>query len=181
VVAALRAEGHDPQAALAAAERAGVVALDAGRLTFTHPLLRSAVWSTTPQPNAGRRTPRWPPRWPGIRTGRPGTWPKRPSGTTRPGRPAGGARRPGADPARLCRRLRGGRAGRRAAPRPRPAASARAAAAEDALLGGDPNRVRKLAGQVLAGPADGPTRARALLALGTLEHYAGAPTSPGRY
>src|SRR6185436_9451310 len=48
VVAALRAEGHDPQAALAAAERAGVVALDAGRLTFTHPLLRSAVWSTTP-------------------------------------------------------------------------------------------------------------------------------------
>jgi hypothetical protein len=47
---------------------------------------------------------------------------------------------------------------------------------EDALLGGDPGRVRELAGQVLAGPADGPTRARALLALGTLEHYAGAPT-----
>lgn len=48
VVAALRAEGHDSAAALAAAERAGVVALDAGRLTFAHPLLRSAVWSTTP-------------------------------------------------------------------------------------------------------------------------------------
>src|SRR5689334_22757192 len=61
-------------------------------------------------------------------------------------------------------------------PDPVRTASARAAAAEDALLGGDPNRVRKLAGQVLAGPADGPTRARALLALGTLEHYAGAPT-----
>src|SRR6185437_17123133 len=67
VVATLRAEAHDAEAALAAAEQAGVVALDAGRLTFTHPLLR---------------TPRWPPRSPGTRTGRPAIWPTRPPGTT---------------------------------------------------------------------------------------------------
>ena len=54
------------------------------------------------------------------------------------------------------------------------AATARAAAVEDALLGGDVGRVRALAAEVLAGPADGPTRARVLLSLGVLEQYAGS-------
>jgi len=177
VVAALRAEGHDPQAALAAAERAGVVALDAGRLTFTHPLLRSAVWSTTPA--AERRSAHA--ALAAALAGDPDRQTRHLAEAT-VGYDAGLAARLEALAGR--ERTRRGYAAasvvaERAAglhPDPVRTASARAAAAEDALLGGDPNRVRKLAGQVLAGPADGPTRARALLALGTLEHYAGAPT-----
>jgi len=44
VVAALRAEGFDPEAVLIEAERAGVVALARGALTFRHPLIRATIW-----------------------------------------------------------------------------------------------------------------------------------------
>ena len=176
VVAALRAEGHDPDAALAAAEHAGVVALDAGRLTFTHPLLRSAVWSATPA--AERRSAHA--ALAAALTGDPDRQ-TRHLAEAATGYDAGLAARleelAGRERTRRGYAAASAVAERAARLHPDPAwaASARAAAVEDALLGGDPGRVRELAGRVLAGPAGGPTRARALLALGTLEHYAGAP------
>ena len=44
VVAALLAEGFDPEASLREAELSGAVVLTGGALTFRHPLIRSAVW-----------------------------------------------------------------------------------------------------------------------------------------
>ncbi len=44
VVAALRAEGFDPDTVLSEAEQSGAVALAGGALAFRHPLIRSAVW-----------------------------------------------------------------------------------------------------------------------------------------
>jgi DNA-binding CsgD family transcriptional regulator/tetratricopeptide (TPR) repeat protein len=58
-------------------------------------------------------------------------------------------------------------------------AAALAIAVEDALLAGDPPRVRRLAGEVLRGAADPAARGRALLGLGTLEHYAGSVPEAG--
>ena len=175
VVAALRAEGVDPDTALAAAEAAGVLAVDAGTLAFTHPLVRAAVWQAAPP--AERRSAHaalarvladFPDRE--VR--------HRAHATT------------GYDEELAARleelaardRLRRGHAAASAlqerAARLHPvaarAATARAAAVEDALLGGDVGRVRALAAEVLAGPADGPTRARVLLSLGVLEQYAGS-------
>ena len=52
VIAALRAEGFDAKQALDDVERAGLLTLTHGTMTFRHPLIRAAVWQQT---TAGER------------------------------------------------------------------------------------------------------------------------------
>ncbi|MGY1808266.1 AAA family ATPase [Blastococcus sp. SYSU D00669] len=180
VGAALRAAGEDAEAALGEAECAGVLRLGPGTLAFPHPLLRSAVLRSA-APDARR-------------AGHAAL------ADALAGDPDRALRHRaqavvGADDAladdleRLAarERVRSGFAAASALQEQAArlhgagdaAATARSGAVEDAFLAGDPGRVRALAAQVLAGPAPAGARGRALLCLGTLEHYAGSvPAAP---
>jgi DNA-binding CsgD family transcriptional regulator len=175
VVAALRTAGVDPEAALAEVERAGVLVVDSGALAFAHPLLRAAVWRAAPPAERraahaalARAVADFPDREARHRA----------QATTGYDEELAGRLEELAARERLRRGHAAASALQERAARLHPsaprAAAARAAAVEDALIGGDVRRVRRLGAEVLDGPADGPTRSRVLLSLGVLEQYAGS-------
>jgi DNA-binding CsgD family transcriptional regulator/tetratricopeptide (TPR) repeat protein len=176
VADALRTEGVDLADVLPAAERADVLVLRDGRLRFRHPLLRAAVWGSAEpaeQRSAHRSLAGVLPDGSGARV--------RHLGRATVGHDDEVARRLLDVAAR--ERLRSGFATATALEEraaeltaaPAGAAGCRAAAAEDAFLGGDLDRARRLATAVLdAAGADDAARGRALLVLGTAEQYAGS-------
>jgi DNA-binding CsgD family transcriptional regulator len=175
VVAALAAEGLDPERAVDEAERAGALVVRDGSLLFRHPLLRAVVWADAAP--AERRSAH------GSLAAR---LHDRPEQRVRHLAEAvlghdDELARALLDAAAQERRRSGHAAAGALAERaaqltssPVEAAARRAAAVEDAFLGGDGERVRRLAADVLDGPADDGARSRALLWLGVLEQYAGS-------
>ena len=175
VVEALAAEGLDADRAVDEAERAGALVLHEGRLGFRHPLLRAVVWADAAP--AERRS---------AHRSLAAALGHRPEQRVRHLAEAvvgydDEVARALLDAAAAERRRSGYAAAvaltERAAQlvrSPVEAAAYRAAAVQDAFLGGDVRRVHSLAAAVLDGPADGHARGRALLWLGILEQYAGS-------
>ncbi|MGY1710988.1 AAA family ATPase [Geodermatophilus sp. SYSU D00758] len=180
VVRALRAEGLVPEQAVADAERCGLLVTGPGTLEAVHPLLRAAALRAAPP--GERRS---------AHAGLAAALDEDPELATRHRSLAvlGADDRLADDLARLAGRERGRRglaaasALQEHAARLRSsagaAASDRSVAAEDAWLAGDPVRARRLAGETLDGAAAPADCGRALLTLGTIEHYAGSVPAAG--
>lgn len=171
VVAAL---GADADPALDEAERAGLLVVETGTLTFPHPLVRAAVWTAAAP--ADRRSAHAALAAVSARPDRA----VRHRAEATPGHDeelalklvelaAGDRQRRGYAAASALQERAA-----RLDPDPLRAAAARAVAVEDALLAGDVRRVATLGAEVLAAPAADPDRARVLLTLGILEQYAGS-------
>ena len=65
------------------AQAAGLIAVSGGSATFSHPLIRSAIYQgASPQP-APPRTARWQRHYSSSPNGRPGSWPRPPPGPTK--------------------------------------------------------------------------------------------------
>ena len=171
VLAALAAEGLDPESCLAGA--GDVLTLNSGTLAFRHPLLRSATWqraSRSERVSAHATLAEVLPR------GASRTWQLAEAAT-------GVDSELATDLAALAEadRTRHGFAtasrvmerAARLAPEPERRHDWLAAAADDALLAGDVARVRRLASEVLASDAGPAPRAKVLLALGLLEQAHG--------
>jgi DNA-binding CsgD family transcriptional regulator/tetratricopeptide (TPR) repeat protein len=177
VVAALRAQGIDADAALTEAEEASVLIVAGGTLTFRHPLLRAAVWQRA---SPGERRE--------AHAALAAVLQDRPEQCIRHRAEAtiGFDDQLADDVTRLAEqeRFRLGYAAssslfERAAQlskSPVAAADALASAVEDAAIGGDSMRARALAGQfdTINSGAAPQTSARILLGLGFLEENAGS-------
>lgn len=171
VLQAVAAEGHDPEACLAGA--AGLMAVDAGTLSFRHPLIRSATWERA---TAAERRSAHQSLARVVQDGAARTWHRAEAtpgydealadelaavaevGRSRLGFAAAAAAmeraaRLTADPGRRHEWL--------------------AAATEDAYVAGDSGLARRLAGEVLGADAAAEARARVLVALGLLEQHYG--------
>ncbi|MGY1755097.1 AAA family ATPase [Blastococcus sp. SYSU D01042] len=181
VVAALRAEGVDAERALAQAEDLAVLVVDQGRLAFPHPLVRSALLAAASP--AERRSAHA--ALAAVLVDHPQRRARHLAQAT-----LGHDDALAADIEGLAadERSRRGYAGasqlqERAALLRSSAVTAtrsRATAVHDALLAGDVTRVRRLAGEVLAGPAEPAARGQVLWCLGELEQYAGSvPAAEG--
>ena len=180
VVAALTAAGVDAVDALAEAEAAEVLSVDRGRITFRHPLVRAAV-VTAAGPAACRHAHGALAQEYG-RDSAAGVWHLSEATTGFDDELSGLVLlRARQERARAGHALASSLAERAARLTTSSAVAARclADAAEDNLVAGDGTRVRQLAEAVLAVTDAGAARARVLLALGTLEEYAGSVPRAG--
>ncbi len=177
ILRALESAGIEPTAALAEAERAGVLRLSDGALQFRHPLVRNAVWLEV-GPAERRR----------AHAALADALLHHPASRLRHRAEAASGYDDALGRELLmladAERVRSGHASASALAErasslmsvPGSSLDALATAAEDALLCGDAPRLRRLADRILEQPAgeSEAARARALLCLGTLEQQSGS-------
>ena len=177
LVGALDQGGLDTGAAIDEAEERGILVRDGGRVSFRHPLLRSAAWrlATPAQRRAAHLALAGALGGEAARAAR--TWHLAEAAAGRDDALAGEL----VAVAEEDRTRRGFAAAAAALERaallttdPGLAAERLAAAVGDAFLAGDVERTRALAARVLEGPAGRAARAQVLYTLGVLEQYAGS-------
>jgi AAA ATPase-like protein len=177
LVGALAQGGLDTGAAIDEAEERGILVRDGGRVSFRHPLLRSAAWrlATPAQRRAAHLALAGALGGEAARAAR--TWHLAEAAAGRDDALAGEL----VALAEEDRTRRGFAAAAAALERaallttdPGLAAERLAAAVGDAFLAGDVERTRALAARVLEGPAGRAARAQVLYTLGVLEQYAGS-------
>jgi DNA-binding CsgD family transcriptional regulator len=177
LLGALRQDGLDASAAIDEAEERGILVRDGGRVTFRHPLLRSAAWrlATPAQRRAAHLALAGALGGEAARAAR--TWHLAEAAAGPDDILAGEL----VAVAEEDRTRRGFAAASAALERaallttdPGRAAERLAAAVGDAFLAGDVERTRAQATRVLDGPAGRAARAQVLYTLGMLEQYAGS-------
>lgn len=174
VLAALRADGPDPEAPLAEAESGGVLVRAPGTLRFRHPLLRTTAWAAAAPAerraaHAGLAAV--------VADGRARTWHRAEAAVGADADLAAALEATAQDDRERSGHAAASAALERAARLSDDPALARrrlAGAVEEAALAGDATRARTLADDLLAGDADERTRGRVLASLGVLEQATGS-------